>query len=122
MFAFGPYEIHIQTTWRIRNDQQILVGSADLFYPAIDPLDPPDGWQWDEPNANRADHLLDALLAQHEWFVERIEATNVGDLRIALSGAHVLEIIVNVSVVDECWRFLDSEQQLVVTPVGLDLQ
>src|SRR5687768_9048957 len=60
----GEYAIHVQCAWRIFNRNEIVVASADRYFPAgEDPLAESEDFDWSQPGVNRCDERLASLVA-----------------------------------------------------------
>ncbi len=121
----GDWALHVQCAWRIRQNDRVVVGNVDLYYPAeYEPgATVPEDFDWDT-QPNRRDKLLDTFFdnGNRSLVVQEIEVDGAGALRIALSDDHFLEILPNDSIGDECWRFFEAgknKPHLVVTAKGL---
>jgi len=123
----GEYALHVQCAWRFVRDDQIVVGSSDLYYPAQsgdqtqDEI--PANFDWDR-HPNRRDRLLEALFkpGSVELVVQRIELGAAGSLHIGLSEGLSLEVFPDNSLPDEHWRLLtpaSNGQHLVVAGRGI---
>lgn len=106
--TIGEYGLHIQCAWRITRREQIVVGSRDLYYPAIygDPETeiPPD-FDWDR-DANRRDKLLRTLFegGTREYIVDQVHVGPAASLHIVLSDDLCLDIFPDDSLNSEYWR------------------
>lgn len=121
----GEFALHIQCAWRIVQDESIFVGSGDLFYPAGDPFDDRDDFEWDRPGANRCDERIEQLI-EHARIdppvVESLSVDSTGGFRLVF-GRHALEAIPDTSVIDEHWRLfrpIFEDRHLVFSGVEFD--
>lgn len=120
----SKFALHVQCRWRIVGREGIIVGARDMYYPAGDPDDPPDEFDWDKPGANRCDERMKQFFQKHKTplLVEEIEADITGGLRVQLQGGFRLEIFIDDSLNDEHWRFFEpgiDSAHLVVTGQGI---
>lgn len=104
----GEYALHVQCAWRITRDDQVVVGSRDLYYPADYhdvSEDLPSEFDWDR-DPNRRDKLLGTLFGNgtRELVVQDVEVGAAGNLRIVLSDEYSLEVFPNDSLNHEHWR------------------
>jgi hypothetical protein len=123
----GEYALHVQCAWRIAEDDHVLVGNCDLYYPADyehtrgDVLD---DFDWDH-SPNRRDKLLAALFegGKREFVVQEVKAGTAGSLHFELSKGLSLDILPNTSLDGEYWRLFrpdKDEPHFVVTGKGLE--
>jgi hypothetical protein len=88
MKEVGKYALHVQCAWRIASQEQVIVGSSDLYYPADyrEGEDVPATFDY-ERDSNRRDKRL-ALLFQNgakEFTVRNVLVGAAGALHISLS-------------------------------------
>jgi len=105
----GEFALHVQCAWRFVQDEKVVVGNRDLYYPRgyRDPKDEiPKGFDWDVQGANRCDEGLAELFARgtKQFVVERVEAGQAGELALLLEGGLILQIFPNDSLDGEHWR------------------
>jgi hypothetical protein len=106
--------------WRIAREDQIIVASRDIYYPADydDEKGIPEQFDW-ERDPERRTKLLAALFGNdtREFIVKSIDAGSAGSLRITLSDDLTLELFPDDSLGSEYWRFFETGQDghLVVT-------
>jgi hypothetical protein len=109
MKIVGDYALHVQCAWRIAQENQIIVGSRDLYYPAdySENSTPPSDFDWDH-SPNRRDKLMTALFANDRQFLVRsVNVGAAGRLDILLSDGFCLEILPDDSLLDEHWRLFE---------------
>ena len=104
----GEYAFHVQCTWRITQEEELLVGSHDLFYPEDyedDSKDLPPDFDWDR-DPTRRDKLIRLLFdnGTREFIVQTIQVGAAGSLHIALSDGISLDVFPDRSLVREHWR------------------
>jgi len=105
----GEYALHVQCAWRFVQDETVLAGNRDFYYPRgyKDPKDEiPRGFNWDVQGANRCDEALAALFADgaRQYVVMRVQPGQAGELALLLEGGLTLQIFPNDSLVGEHWR------------------
>ena len=105
----GEYALHVQCAWRFVQDEKVLVGNRDLYYPRgyKDPKEEiPRGFNWDVQGANRCDEVLATLFAggAKQFVVQQIEAGQAGELALLLESGLTLQIFPNDSLEGEHWR------------------
>lgn len=121
--VIGEYGLHVQCAWQIAREDQVLVGSADVYYPAGDE-EFSENFDWDK-GPNRRDKLLYELFegGKHGYAVTGIEGGAAGKLRIRLSEGLTLEIMPDDSLPHEHWRLFQPYQgapHFVVTGKGIE--
>lgn len=124
----GEYALHVQCAWRFVQDEKIVVGNRDLYYPASyrDTREEiPKEFNWDVQGANRCDEVLAELFAggTNQFVVLRIEVGQAGTLALLLEGGLTLQIFPNDSLEGEHWRLFrpgSDEQHWVFTGTGLE--
>lgn len=124
----GEYALHVQCAWRFVQNEKVLVGNRDLYYPAgyRDPREEiPKGFKWDVQGANRCDELLTNLFkgGANQFVVLRIEAGHAGELALLLEGGLTLQIFPNDSLDGEHWRLFrpgSNEPHSVFTGKGFE--
>jgi hypothetical protein len=120
----GDLALHVQCAWRITQDDRVLVGSNDLYYPADydenNARSPEFDWERDP---NRRDKLLASMFENgtKEFLVQKVEVGLAGSLHIALSGNLFLEVFPNDSLTGEHWRLFEPDKKghFVVTGSGI---
>lgn len=119
----GTYAIHVQCPWRIvdQNLSTILLTSSDIYHPNSK-FEVNNEFNWDIQGNNRFDEKVTKWKAHNKSvFVNEIEISSIGDLRIILNNGEVIEIFINKSTNTECWRFFEcgtKKQHMVVTGQG----
>ncbi|HLK07041.1 MAG TPA: hypothetical protein VKV30_03840 [Candidatus Angelobacter sp.] len=124
----GEYALHVQCAWRFVQDEKVVVGNRDLYYPrgyrdAKEEI--PRGFNWDVQGANRCDELLAELFAggANQFVVQRVEAGQAEELALMLEGGLTLQIFPNDSLEGEHWRLFrpgTDEQHCVFAGKGLE--
>jgi len=112
------YSLHVQCPWRLSSKNEIIVGSQDYYYPnqkwlkdkGFSDIDAKweDVFEWDKIGSNIFDEKAQIISEQAEnnpIFVEKIEADNLGGVKLSLSNGFVFEIFPNDSLKEESWRF-----------------
>lgn len=118
----GEFALHVTCGWRIVQNERVIVGHRDLYYPAgagnLSPEVPTD-FHWDVQGANRLDERLKQLFENPPagMVVNRIEVGLAGALQIFLENEMAVEIFPNDSFDEEHWRLFRpyrGEQHFVV--------
>ena len=125
----GKYALHIQTFFRLSAGSEILLARGDLFQPnselaANEDYDG-DEFDWNPNGNNRFDEVVKQHLSQpRDFLIADVSANRLGDLKLKFANGFVLEILVDVSGTEECWRFFEaeSEEHLVVTGQGIEME
>jgi len=105
----GEFALHVQCAWRIVQNERVVVGHRDLYYPAgagdKSPEVPAD-FHWDAQGANRLDERLQQLFKNPPagMIVKRIEVGLAGGLRLYFENEAVLELFPDDSFDEEHWR------------------
>jgi hypothetical protein len=107
----GKFALHVQCPWRITQEDRIVVGSQDLYYPAHFQTgqEIPAEFDWDrEPNLR--DKLLSELFEKQEPLVDsEIHVASAGRVCILLTDGLVFDILPTDSHV-EWWRLFEPGQ------------
>lgn len=124
------YALHCETQFRIKNDERVLIAKGDLYQPSKTVSESPsfdwERFEWDAKGLNR----FDAWVKSDEGrglvgaAVQSVEIGPYGDLLIHLERGIAVELLVDVTGGEECWRFFekDSEHHTVMTGRGIELQ
>jgi hypothetical protein len=121
------FVLRVQTGFRFRDKEKILIGNLDMFEPTETIRESPgfdwDSFNWDVIGFNVYDEWAKQFKKekQEELYVEKISVGDFGDLTIAFCKDIVLEFFLN-SGDGECWRFFARgwEEHLVITPNGIE--
>jgi hypothetical protein len=105
----GEYALHVQCAWRFAQNEKVLVGNRDLYYPRgyKNPREEiPRDFNWDVQGANRCDEVPDGLFADgaKQYVVVRVQPGHAGELALLLEGGLTLQIFPNDSIEGEHWR------------------
>lgn len=121
------YALHIQCTWRIREQDRIFVASDDLYFPAGgDPFQNLDDFDWTPQGSNRLDERSNQFLKiamNNSITVQSIEADFVGGLYIHLNKGYCIDIFPANSLEREYWRFfnrISDQGHFVITGKGIE--
>lgn len=121
----GEYALHIQSAWRIRHGNQVIVGSRDLYYPTEETDGPIEGFDWDVQGANRRDRRIGELFQNEtrEFIVRQVEIGDAGAFTITFDDGYALDVFPDDSLSDEHWRMFKpstEEPHFVVTGKGFE--
>jgi len=112
VYDVGAFALHVQCAWRLRGPEGIVVASRDRFYPAGNPDEVADDFDWDRPGANRCDaRTADFVATICPLPVEAISADDVGGFTLSFSHAHALEVFPHDSLGREQWRLLSPSTE-----------
>ena len=103
-----------------------MMSQRDIFCPSSEIMAEydEDEFEWDIVGNNRFDeesqnHFVDTTM---DFFVKKITISDVGDLTISLTNDFSIDIFVDSSENEECWRFFEAgntnNSHLVVTGDG----
>ena len=106
------FSLHLQTHWRFRDGDTILLGSRDIYHPFSKGIDED---CWDYAETNRPDcesSIFDVVSKQvsaalKKQYVTSSTMTAYGDIRIDFSNGYVFEAFVPDSAKQEEWRLID---------------
>jgi hypothetical protein len=122
----GELALHVQCPWRITREDDVVVGSRDLYYPADydESQDVPGDFDW-EQHPNRRDKLLVSLFhdGTRELLVKRVEVGAAGSLHILLSDDFCLDVFPADSLSLEHWRLFvpdNDAPHFVLTGRGIE--
>lgn len=124
----SEYALHLQTAFRIRTDEKILIANLDMFEPTETLENSPsfdwDTFDWDVQGFNRYDEWVKQFKKENgeQLTVQKVTVSNFGDLSIELNQNVVIEVFLNTSA-EECWRFFERNSKndhLVVTGQGIE--
>ena len=107
----AEFSLHIQTQWRFREKDTILLAARDIYEPYSENVS--DDWEYDL--IGRADELSSVFDVKAKTLNERmkgIEITNceksaVNDVSIVFSNGVIFELFISSSQKAEEWRIID---------------
>jgi len=121
------YSLHLQCSFRIRENNEIIVTNTEMTYPSSRVISRPsfshDSFDWDVQGDNRFDEWVSGLESAFTKDLMVIDAkvNDVGDLIVFMSQNLELEVFVDSST-DECWRLFnnyDNKHHFVMTGRGI---
>ncbi|MGI5897407.1 MAG: hypothetical protein ACOX6U_10745 [Oscillospiraceae bacterium] len=124
----SEYALHLQTAFRIRTNEKILIANLDMFEPTETLKNSPsfdwDTFDWDVQGFNRYDEWVKQFKKENEGrlTIQKVTVSNFGDLLIELSQNVFIEVFQNTAA-EECWRFFERNSKndhLVVTGQGIE--
>ncbi len=117
------YALHLQTFFRFCTEDEVLITDMDKYQP-ISELKEPYDFNWDIKGENKFDKWCEKY--NKEFFeyarVKCVKAENNGDLTIIFDNHIVLEVLIETTTGDECWRFFEKNNlnsHFVVTGNGI---
>jgi hypothetical protein len=119
--SWGAFALHLQCPWRIDGPAGVVAGQDDLWsHPTLQVA--PEDWSWDG-GESRQDVRVGALLGARDertrsWVntaldrlvVTGVDASELGDLTVSLSGSYVLRVF-PASTSGEVWRLLSPHTE-----------
>lgn len=119
----SEYGLNVQCMWRLKQNGTILVANMDVYTPKSDTMDI-EVFNWEEKGSNLFDLKVQGLSKNlGEVYVVKVEATATGDIKLTFTNNWILEIFVDVSDDNECWRFLksgDLDSHMMVSAIGVE--
>ncbi len=122
------YALHIDCGFRMTTENEILLTRGDIFNhnsTINDDFECDDeDFDWDVFGNNSFDEKIKEQFTDKNLciVVESINISKFGDLKILLSNGYCIEIFVDSSSDEECWRFFEvgnaDKKHLVVTGNG----
>lgn len=122
------YALHLQTPFRLRFGDRVIIGESDIYQPLSENADDPDfDWDlfdYDIIDNNHFDEFTNQFNndADRGFIVKDICVKITGDLKIRFENSFFLEVFINMGTNDECWRFFtsgDLNSHLVVSADGI---
>ena len=117
----GEYGLHIQCDWRIIKENEIIVGSRDLFEPSTTIQD---SHEFDYEKGNLRDKKIRNLINKNRLIVKSIISDNFGGLKIEFLNNYLIEIIPMTTTEDEYWRLLNNknekEKHFIISGNGIE--
>lgn len=110
--VYPAYSLHLQVQWRFVHDNQILLGSRDIYTPYSWEIDES---EWDYSQVGRPDEessVFDVVSRQITQaltghYVTHCNLSSLGDIRITFSNSYIFEVFIPASVQEEEWRLID---------------
>ncbi len=123
----SKYALHIDGLFRISFNDKILLTQDDIFKPSVaiqdDDFDE-ETFQWDTKGHNKFDEEISNIfdLTKQTLLVKDIQVNKYGDLSINLSNDYDIDVFIDTSEAEECWRFFEvgnnETPHLVITGCG----
>jgi hypothetical protein len=105
------YSIHVHSSWRLLKEKCIVLGQSDLFNRMVGELKLYRDDVETEIKVGKFDDTsreLNELLKTKNIIVTKIEANDLGDVKIFLEDDYCLEIFIDAAGVEESWRFFET--------------
>lgn len=106
----GEFGLHIQTDWRIINEENILVGSNDIYEPNSENQSELD---FDYEDGNLRDEKLKNIITSYDLIISKVFTDKIGGLNIRFNDKSELQIIPtnsSESEYNEFWRLIDNRE------------
>jgi hypothetical protein len=98
--VIGEYALHVQCPWRLTEGARMVVGSGDLFTPAMADADPAT-FNWDVKGATWWDYQWRDFASKHASLrVDSIFTDPFGGFRLLCSGGVAFEVFPSTSVAE----------------------
>jgi hypothetical protein len=110
---YGEFGLHLQCPWRLTNDNEIIVGSDNLYEQADETADYDENFNWEELNANLRDVKLNKFISDKKHIVISAIADKFGGLQIIFDSNTVLTVfpVIASKANNEHWRLLDNRDE-----------
>jgi hypothetical protein len=117
--SYGDFALHIQSPWRVLQNNKLIVSSADRWNP-VNEIDDWDEW-YNNPHPSIENIAWKQLLGStdkstssyealhNELVVDKIALEPIGDLRVFIRGGYVLEIFACGNN-NEYWRLFEPKK------------
>lgn len=116
----GTHEIQVQCPWRVSAYDVIFFTSYDIYLPPSSEESNTE-FEWNIERKNAFDERSYNWIRENEkLIIEGIEVGELGDLKICLSNGDLIELFIDMSLAEECWRYFayDNEIDYVTTGQG----
>jgi len=122
--------IHIQSSYRLTHNGSIVLAAADMYQPKDGHLNDPNfefgNFDWTIFGENRFDDVVQNKLLPclDEFIVSTVQFSEYGDLKVGFADGYTMDVFLDTSGEEECWRFLntkDAEIYLIVTGDGMEV-
>lgn len=123
------WSLHADCCFRFACGDTILLTRSNMFLPSEKLMQTQDfdwgNYAWDVPGNNYFDEIVlhHFQLESTAFVVQKVTVNQFGDLTISFDNHFMLEIIVDLSGPNECWRFFDMSadaEHLVILGDGID--
>lgn len=134
MLEFGEkYNLHIQCYYRLTEQGRTILARNDVYQPSeamwtlwramgYEEDYIPEDFHSDDEGANRLDEAIDRLNADLDGLTVRTAMLNqLGDLTMVFTCGATLTVMADTSGGEECWRFFENDEHLVVYGDGAEL-
>lgn len=126
MRKVSEYALNVQCSWRIIKEDQILVASRDIYIPSQRWKGLEEDFNWDVEGMNRCDERSKEFIRNTKFkiAIEKIQADNIGGVKLFFTEQYVLEILPDDSTQEEFWRFFipgNLNSHFVVAGNGIEM-
>jgi len=111
--AIGALGLHLSSPWNITNQNEIIIGSGDLYEQSDEAADYDENYDYYKLDANLRDVKLRKLINENTLSIISIFADKYGGLIISFNDNITLNIFPDVSSKNgnEFWRLLDNRPE-----------
>lgn len=124
----GEYALQISCCFRLFCGEKMVSAKSDLYQISAEAAQHfsegvPEDFDYDIVGNNRLDEIISSTLNDLRGFqVKDIKVGRLGDVRIRFANGFEMEILIDVSGGQECWRFFrQGEDHLVMTGSGISV-
>lgn len=108
------YILLMRTLFRFYDNEKILITDTDKYRPSYGELKNPvfdeESFDWDNPGVNKFDEWNDTYSSMlKQLVVKEVNFNLFGDLTICFQNDVFLEVYLEVTNDEECWRFFEKE-------------
>lgn len=104
------YAIHLQTFFRFCSEDGVLITDMDKYQPLNEFRDNEE-FDWDKQGNNLFDQWCNRFNSTYTdtITVKSVEVNNMGDLTVIFDNGIFLDVLIDNTSEDECWRFFEKE-------------
>jgi hypothetical protein len=112
-YNVGEFALHLQCPWRMTNENEIIVGSNDLYEQADEQAEYDENFNWEKLNSNLRDVKLDKFINENKLSIISATADKFGGLDIGFDKNVKLTVFPNISskADNEYWRIIDFRDE-----------
>lgn len=108
------YILLMQTFFRFCDHEKILITDTDKYKPSYSELNNPmfneESFEWDRPGVNKFDEWIHTCSSIFKKLVVKEVNFNLfGDLTICFHNGIFLNVYLEITNDDECWRFFEKD-------------
>ncbi len=112
-YNVGEFALHLQSPWRFTNENEIIVGSNDLYEQADETSEYDENFNWEEFNANLRDVKLAKLITENIISILSANVDKFGGLEINFDNNIKLTVFPDLAskADNEYWRLIDFRNE-----------